>query len=82
MPWPLEPDGHRSTFADGLDEVVVIEEKRPMIEEQLARLLVNRGPSAALVGKIDERGAPLVPNRGELMPDAVAKVIAARLCRW
>lgn len=78
MPWPLEPVGI-TDFAESCQEVLVIEEKRPIIEEQLARLLVNRRDRPLLVGKFDENGAPLVPNRGELVPDAVAKVIAVRL---
>jgi indolepyruvate ferredoxin oxidoreductase len=78
MPWPLEPTGILE-FTEGCDEVLVIEEKRPIIEEQLARLLVNRRNSPLLVGKTDEQGAPLVPNRGELVPEMVAKVIAGRL---
>ncbi len=80
MPWPLEPT-RIVDFAESCDEVLVIEEKRPIIEEQLGRLLVNSSQRPVLVGKVDEHGAPLVPNRGELVPDAVAKVIADRLCR-
>ncbi|HXK22804.1 MAG TPA: indolepyruvate ferredoxin oxidoreductase family protein [Myxococcota bacterium] len=78
MPWPLEPLGALE-FAEGCEELLVIEEKRPILEEQLARLLVNRSVRPRLVGKTDETGAPLVQAGGELAPEGVAKAIAARL---
>jgi len=80
MPWPLEPSGVLE-FARDFDEVLVVEEKRPIMEEQLARILVNQSVKPRLVGKTDELGAGLVPNRGELVPDTVARVIAGRLGR-
>src|SRR5690606_23975444 len=40
MPWPLEPSGVRS-FCEGLDEVLVVEEKRAVIENQLKEQLYN-----------------------------------------
>lgn len=78
MPWPLEPTGVVE-FAEGCDEVLVVEEKRPIVEEQLAHLLVNRRDRPVLVGKTDEQGTPLVSKRGELAPDTLAQAIAARL---
>ncbi len=80
MPWPLEPTGIVE-FAEGCDEVLVIEEKRPIIEEQLSRLLVNLARRPVLLGKSDERGQRLVPNRGELEPQMIVKIIADRLNR-
>jgi indolepyruvate ferredoxin oxidoreductase len=79
MPWPLEPVAARA-FASGLDEVIVVEEKRPLIEEQLATLLYNLEGDARprLAGKRDPQGAPLVPNTGELSPSVVVDVLA----RW
>ena len=38
--WPLEPEGARR-FAEGLQEVIVIEEKRSNLEDQLVRILYN-----------------------------------------
>jgi len=80
MPWPLEPVGI-SEFAESCDEVLVIEEKRPIIEEQLGRILVNHPNAPLLVGKVDEQGAPLVPKWGELLPGGVAQNIADRLTK-
>jgi indolepyruvate ferredoxin oxidoreductase len=78
--WPLEPAGLRA-FAEGVDELLVIEERQPVIEAEAKRLAYNwpadRRP--VIVGKQDERGAPLVPATGELSPLAVARLIAERL---
>jgi indolepyruvate ferredoxin oxidoreductase len=80
MPWPLEPEGI-TAFAESCEEVLVVEEKRPIIEEQLGRLLVNRPSPPLLVGKEDEQGAPLVSKVGELLPIRVAQNIADRLTK-
>ena len=80
MSWPLEPVGVRH-FAEGLEDVLVVEEKRPLIEEQLARLLYNSPSRPRLSGKTDERGAPLVPADGELNPQAVEQALRGWLER-
>lgn len=82
MSWPLEPQGIRA-FAAGCEEVFVIEEKRPVIEEQLAHLLFNMAADSRprLVGKADDRNAPLLPQVGELAPDVVARAIRRRLLK-
>src|SRR6478752_6793281 len=80
LTWPLEESGARR-FAEGLQDVLVVEEKRGFIEDQLMRILYNvdasRRPS--VVGKRDERGAPLLPSEGELTPTLVASALVARL---
>jgi len=80
MVWPIEPEGLRA-FTDGVVELLVVEERQPVIESEAKRLAYNwpadRRP--VIVGKQDERGAPLVPVTGELSPLAVARIIAARL---
>jgi indolepyruvate ferredoxin oxidoreductase len=80
MPWPLEPEGIRE-FAEGLDEIVVIEEKRAIIENQLKEQLYNWRADVRprVVGKFDEQGNWLSPSEGELSPSLIAKVIAGRL---
>jgi indolepyruvate ferredoxin oxidoreductase len=80
MSWPLEPSGVRD-FCVGLADVLVVEEKRPIVEEQLARILYNEPQRPRLLGKHDESGAPLVPNEGELAPGAVAAVLRGWLAR-
>jgi indolepyruvate ferredoxin oxidoreductase len=80
--WPLEPEGARR-FAEGLDEVIVVEEKRSNLEDQLVRLLYNlpadRRP--LVIGKSDEAGQIILPSEGELSPTGVATVIASRLMK-
>jgi len=80
MTWPLEPQGARS-FCEGLEEVLVVEEKRPLIEEQLARVLYDSPRRPRLLGKTDEAGAPLVPAVGELSPPLVARALRSWLER-
>ncbi len=82
LTWPLEEEGARR-FADGLKDVLVVEEKRGFIEDQLVRILYNmpadRRPS--VVGKRDEAGAILLPSTNELSPTIVARAIVQRLKR-
>jgi indolepyruvate ferredoxin oxidoreductase len=78
MSWPLEPEGLRR-FARGLEYLLVVEEKRPLLEEQIAATLYNLPERPRLSGKRDERGVPLVPAEGELSPNAVADAIRSWL---
>ncbi|MBL8673462.1 MAG: indolepyruvate ferredoxin oxidoreductase family protein, partial [Rhodospirillales bacterium] len=82
MTWPLEPVGARA-FADGLEEVIVVEEKREILEDQLVKLLYNmpadRRP--AIIGKYDETGRRVQPIEGELTPTGVARLVAERLMK-
>ncbi|MCA1908586.1 MAG: indolepyruvate ferredoxin oxidoreductase family protein [Magnetospirillum sp.] len=83
MTWPLEPQGIRA-FCEGLDEILVVEEKRPVVEDQLRAQLYNWRDDVRprVVGKTDQDGAPLLPSHGELNPALVARVIAARIGRF
>lgn len=83
MVWPLEPVGAR-TFAEGLDEVLVVEEKREMIEYQLMQQLYNWKETTRpkIVGKYDDKGHWLLPPDNELDVSRVAHAIAARLSRF
>ncbi|MFO1314746.1 MAG: indolepyruvate ferredoxin oxidoreductase family protein [Burkholderiales bacterium] len=89
MPWPLEPEGVRH-FAEGLDEILVVEEKRQIVEYQLKEQLYNWRDDVRprVVGKFDEKGEwvrPhgdwLLPAAGELTPAMIARVIAKRIER-
>jgi indolepyruvate ferredoxin oxidoreductase len=81
LTWPLEPEGLRR-FAAGLEEILVVEEKRPIIEHQLKDILYDMTARPRVVGKEDERGAPLLAATGELDPMQVARAIAARIERF
>ncbi|HXP32321.1 MAG TPA: indolepyruvate ferredoxin oxidoreductase family protein [Stellaceae bacterium] len=82
LSWPLESDGARR-FAEGLADLLVVEEKRGFIEDQLCRILFNIDAARRplIVGKCDEGGAPLLPSAGEIGPTMVARAVVARLAR-
>jgi indolepyruvate ferredoxin oxidoreductase len=82
MTWPLEESGAKR-FAEGLQDVLVVEEKRGFIEDQLVRILYNMDAAKrpSVVGKRDERGAILLPSEGELTPTIVAAAVVSRLRR-
>lgn len=80
MPWPLEPEGVRA-FAQGHAELLVVEEKRGLIEEQLALILYRSTERPLLTGKQDEQGRPLLPANGEFSADLLTKVLTERLLR-
>ncbi len=77
--WPLETEG-LTAFAQGKREILVVEEKRPVIEQQIKDALFNapadRRP--VVVGKNDERGQKLLKIDGELTPFEIASVLVAR----
>ncbi len=83
MIWPLEKDGVRE-FAEGLEEIVVVEEKRALIENQLKEQLYNRAESARprVVGKFDEDGNWLLPAADELSPAAISRAIGERILKF
>ncbi len=83
MTWPLEQSGIRA-FAEGLEEILVVEEKRSVIEEQLKAQLYNwrEDVRPRVVGEFDETGAWILPSAGELTPAGIARVIAARIGRF
>jgi indolepyruvate ferredoxin oxidoreductase len=78
MLYPLEPETLRD-FAQGLDEVLVIEEKRPFLELFVRDGLYDLPVRPRVVGKQGERGELLVPGYGELEAEAIARVILRRL---
>jgi indolepyruvate ferredoxin oxidoreductase len=81
LAWPLEPEGARR-FAQGLEEILVVEEKRPVIEQQLKDVLYGMANAPRILGKTDERGAPLLPATGELDAMLVARAVAQRIERF
>ncbi|MBI1209791.1 MAG: indolepyruvate ferredoxin oxidoreductase family protein [Azospirillum sp.] len=83
MTWPLERDGARH-FAEGLEEILVVEEKRAVIENQLKEQLYNWHAEVRprVIGKFDETGAWILPSTGELSPAQIAVVIGRRLLRF
>jgi indolepyruvate ferredoxin oxidoreductase len=78
MLFPMEP-GIVREFARGLDEILVIEEKRAFCELFIRDVLYNERERPRVVGKLDEHGRPLVPADGELDADRIAQLVATRL---
>ncbi len=78
LSWPLEPEGARA-FARGLDDILVVEEKRAFVEDQLVRLLYGEPARPRIHGKETAAGEPLLPSSGELTPLQVASAIAGLL---
>ena len=83
MSWPLEPLATHE-FAKGLEEILVVEEKRSIVEDQLTGQLYNRpvAERPRVLGEFDEQGRDLLPNLAELTPAMVARAIAARIGRF
>ncbi len=82
MVWPLEPNGALE-FVKNKHEVLVVEEKRGIIESQFKEYFYDypgRKPQR-MVGKEDENGERLVPWVGELSPLQLAKIVASRMDR-
>ena len=82
MVWPLEPVGALD-FVQRKNEVLVVEEKRGIIESQFKEYFYDypgKKPQR-MVGKQDENGERLVPWIGELSPILLAPIVAARLDR-
>jgi indolepyruvate ferredoxin oxidoreductase len=78
MSWPLEPAGIER-FAQDLDLVMVVEEKRSLIETQLKEQLYRRANAPVIIGKQDEQGRSLFPAKGALEPVQVALALARRI---
>ena len=80
MVWPLEPEG-LTAFATGLEELLIVEEKRPLIEGQVKDILYNmpaeRRPR--VFGKRDGENRIVLPAHDDLTAVQIARAIAARI---
>ena len=78
MPVPLDPTQARE-FADGLAEVVVVEEKNPTLEGLLKGSFYDGTHHPRVVGRRNEHGDPLIPGHGTLDVDTLLAPLHARL---
>jgi len=80
MVWPLEHDGALE-FVKNKHEVLVVEEKRGIIESQFKEYFYDYPghKPKLMVGKEDENGNRLIPWVGELSPIQLAEIVARRL---
>ncbi|MEE9347329.1 MAG: indolepyruvate ferredoxin oxidoreductase family protein, partial [Robiginitomaculum sp.] len=63
MSWPLEPSAI-SKFAKGLDSILVVEHKRPLLEDQLKAILYDMPAKSrpGIIGKRRKDGTTLFPD--------------------
>ena len=80
MLFPMEP-GIVREFARGLEEILVVEEKRSFVEIFIRDILYNLAEHPRIVGKRDLEDRPLVPANGELDADRIAQIVASRIER-
>jgi indolepyruvate ferredoxin oxidoreductase len=77
-PWPISRLDLME-FAQGLELIIVVEEKRSLIEVQVREELYGTANQPVCIGKKDERGNWLFPVKGALDPNDVAICIGDRL---
>jgi len=80
-PWPLEPEGV-NRFAEGLQTILVVEEKRSLVETQLKEQLYGRANAPTMIGKKDERDRVLLPAWGALDAGQIAVIIGRRILAY
>lgn len=73
--WPLVPET-LERFAEGLEAILVVEEKRPVIEDQIRVQFYGRADAPKLWGKTTPTGEALLPATGEIAPAMVAEALA------
>ncbi|MCU0906191.1 MAG: indolepyruvate ferredoxin oxidoreductase family protein [Rhodobacteraceae bacterium] len=76
--WPLDPEGLRA-FAARCAALLVVEEKRPLIEDQVRAILYDGPARPPVMGRTGAGQVPLLPSAGEIGPLAVARAILACL---
>jgi indolepyruvate ferredoxin oxidoreductase len=78
LAWPLDAEAARA-FAEGLEEILVIEDRRPVMEWQLRDALFHAPTRPRVTGKKDENGRPLLSDLTELDIGQILRALAARL---
>ncbi len=79
--WPIGRQD-LAEFAQGLDLIIVVEEKRSLIEVQVREELYGTANQPVCIGKKDEQGNWLFPVKGALDPNDIAICIGERLLRY
>src|SRR5262245_40435161 len=77
-PYPLS-QRELAEFAQGLELIIVEEEKRSLVEVQVREELYGTVNQPTCIGKRDERGNWLFPQKGALDPNDIAICIGERL---
>jgi len=79
-PWPISREELKE-FARGLDLIMVVEEKRSLIEVQVREELYGSANQPVVVGKRDEQENWLFPVKGALDPNDSAIAVGERILR-
>ncbi len=74
--WPIHPDDV-AELAAGVEQVIVVEDKRPFVERQIRDALYGRAGAPEVLGKRDAYGRPLVPLEGAVDADLLARRLGA-----
>ncbi len=77
-PWPLSR-AELKAFAEGLDLIIVVEEKRSLIEVQVREELYGMPNPPVVIGKRDEQDRWLFPVKGALEPIDIAIAVGERV---
>ena len=68
-----------TAFAKGLKQIIVVEEKRGLIESQVREILYGRRAAPSIIGKKDEEGNWLFPSNGALSSNLIAEAVSTRV---
>src|SRR2546421_159891 len=79
-PWPIARRELKE-FAEGLDLIIVVEEKRSLIEVQVREELYGTANQPVVIGKRDELDNWLFPVKGALEPNDIAIAIGERVLK-
>ncbi|MDD2877480.1 MAG: indolepyruvate ferredoxin oxidoreductase family protein [Acidiphilium sp.] len=77
MTWPIEP-GIIRDFARGLEEIIVVEEKQPLIENQIKTILYRTANAPRVLGKTDDQGITLLKPESDLSSAEITLALGDR----
>jgi indolepyruvate ferredoxin oxidoreductase len=75
MPYPLGPGFVRS-LSNGAEQVIVVEERKELVENQILSMVARRPATTAVLGRLDLDGRPFVPRHGCLDALTIARVLS------
>ena len=76
--WPLEEET-LVEWASGLDLIIVLEEKRKLLEDQIKSILYNIDGAPRVIGGKDEDGNELLRSNYSLDPTIIGELIGKRV---
>ncbi|SDJ36297.1 indolepyruvate ferredoxin oxidoreductase family protein [Streptomyces indicus] len=76
MPYPLDA-AHIAELTEGLDRVLVVEDKTDFLEGHVKQALYGRAGAPQVLGRRDAQGRTLLPVRGTLKAQDVARALTA-----